>query len=495
MTGIRKSFGATHALRSVDIEVRAGEVMALVGENGAGKSTLMKVLSGAHKADAGGMWLDGEPFVPRDPLDARNQGVAMIYQELSLAPHLTVMENILLGIEPTRGPLVRWDAMRRQAAAALAEVGIPEVSPDTIVRRLSIARQQLVEIARAVALDCRVLVLDEPTSSLTQKDTRCLFDLIRRLRAKGLGIVYISHFLEEVKEVSDRFTVLRDGQTVGTGSTAETPVDRIIQLMVGREVADLYPRSPRTPGEVVLDVNDLSGLGKPRGASLQVRRGEVLGIAGLIGAGRTELLRTIFGLDAVRSGRVRVGHYSGLATPGRRWTQGVGLVSENRKTEGLALGLSIADNVTLPRLEGLGPWRFVLPSRQNDACRPWVAKIPIKCASPAQSVQALSGGNQQKVAIARLLHADVDLLLLDEPTRGIDVGSKAAIYRLIDELAVGDPARERMPRAVVMVSSYLPELLGVCDRIAVMCRGRLSEARPVGQWDEQQVMFVATGQE
>ena len=226
-----------------------------------------------------------------------------------------------------------------------------------------------------------------------------------------------------------------------------------------------------------------------------MRRGEVLGIAGLIGAGRTELLRTIFGLDAVRSGRVRVGHYSGLATPGRRWTQGVGLVSENRKAEGLALGLSIADNITLPRLEGLGPWRFVLPSRQKDACRPWVAKIPIKCTSPAQPVQALSGGNQQKVAIARLLHADVDLLLLDEPTRGIDVGSKAAIYRLIDELAVGDASGARQGRAVVMVSSYLPELLGVCDRIAVMCRGRLSEARPVDQWDEQQVMFVATGQE
>ncbi len=495
MTGIRKSFGSTHALRGVDLEVRSGEVLALVGENGAGKSTLMKVLSGAHRPDHGQMWLDGQPYRPRDPLDARNRGVAMIYQELSLAPHLSVMENILLGIEPTAGPLIRWSEMRRAASGALAEVGLAGVPPELQVRRLSIAQQQLVEIARAVATECRVLVLDEPTSSLTQKDTLCLFDLIRRLRANGLAIVYISHFLEEVKEISDRFTVLRDGETVGGGATAEAPVERIIQLMVGREVADLYPRSPRTPGEVMLEVNELSGVDKPCIASLSVRRGEVLGIAGLVGAGRTELLRAIFALDRVRSGQVRVGVHAGPSSPSRRWAQGVGLISENRKEEGLALGLSIADNVTLPRLGGLGPLGLVLPSRQRQACRPWIEKIPIKCSSPMQSVQALSGGNQQKVAIARLLHADVDLLLLDEPTRGIDVGSKAAIYRLIDELAVGDPATGRPGRAVVMVSSYLPELLGVCDRIAVMCRGRLSETRPVQQWDEQQVMLTATGQE
>ncbi|HOD81263.1 MAG: Ribose import ATP-binding protein RbsA [Planctomycetes bacterium ADurb.Bin126] len=495
MTGVRKSFGATHALQGVDLEVCSGEVLALVGENGAGKSTLMKVLSGAHRPDAGQMRLDGEPYRPRDPLDARNRGVAMIYQELSLAPHLSVMENILLGIEPSRGPLVRWNKMRRIASAALAEVGSSEIPPDTQVRRLSIAKQQLVEIARAVATDCRVLVLDEPTSSLTQKDTLCLFDLIRRLRSRGLAIVYISHFLEEVKEISDRFTVLRDGQTVGGGTTAEATVDSIIQLMVGRKVRDLYPRSSRRPGEVVLEVKALSGGDKPRQASLSVRRGEVLGIAGLVGAGRTELLRAIFALDRVRSGQVRVGAYTGPASPSRRWAQGVGMVSENRKEEGLALGLSIAENITLPRLRGLGPGRLVLPSRQRQASRPWIEKIPIKCSSPAQSVQALSGGNQQKVAIARLLHADVDLLLLDEPTRGIDVGSKAAIYRLIDELAVGDAAQGRRPRAVVMVSSYLPELFGVCDRIAVMCRGLLSTARPVGEWDEKQLMLVATGQE
>ncbi len=346
-----------------------------------------------------------------------------------------------------------------------------------------------------MALECRILVLDEPTSSLTARDIEKLFALIRRLKAKDISVVYISHFLEEVQEVSDRFTVLRDGQTVGQGVTKETAVDAIIALMVGREVDDLYPRSRRTPGETVLAVNQLAGTKKPIAASLELNRGEVLGIAGLVGAGRTELMRTIFGLDPVVSGRVAVGAYEGPGSPCQRWRQKVGMVSEDRKTEGLALGLSIADNLTLAHLDGLGPGRLVLPSRQRQACAPWIKRIPIKCQSPDQPVQALSGGNQQKVAIARLLHADVDVLLLDEPTRGIDVGSKAQIYELIDQLALGDEARGIPAKAVLIISSYLPELLGTCDRIAVMCRGRLSEARPVGDWDEHQLMVTATGQD
>jgi ribose transport system ATP-binding protein len=412
----------------------------------------------------------------------------MIYQELALAPHLSVMENILLGIEPTRGPLMNWNETRRRAAAALAEVGLEDVAPEVEVRRLSIARQQLVEIARAVALECRVLVLDEPTSSLTVRDIEKLFALIRRLKAKNISIVYISHFLEEVQAISDRFTVLRDGETVGSGVTKDTANSRIIAMMVGRNVDELFPRSARTPGDVILEVNNLSGVAKPKSASLQLRRGEVLGISGLVGAGRTELLRTIFGLNHVASGEIRIGTYSGAAAPARRWSQRTGMVSEDRKIEGLATGLSIADNLTLPRLRGLGPWGFVLPSRQRAACEPWIEKIPIKCRGPAQRVSGLSGGNQQKVAFARLLHADVDVLLLDEPTRGIDVGSKAQIYRLIDELAARG-------KAVLMISSYIPELLGVCDRIAVMSRGRLSETRDRSKWDEHQLLTAAIGQE
>jgi ribose transport system ATP-binding protein len=496
MRGESKRFGATRALAGVDLEVQPGEILALVGENGAGKSTLMKVLSGAHPPDEGQMWLDGQPYRPRNPLDARQQGIAMIYQELSLAPHLSVMENILLGIEPTAGPFMRWAEMRRRAKAALDEIGIGNVSPDLQVRRLSLAQQQMVEIARAVALESRVLVLDEPTSSLTRRDIERLFTLIRRLRDRGIAVIYISHFLEEVREISDRFSVLRDGRSVGGGTTASTPTERIIALMVGREVDDLYPRSDRgADGEVVLEVEQLAGVAKPRSASLRLRRGRVLGIAGLVGAGRTELMRAIFGLDRVRSGEIRVGQLSGAAVPRRRWAQGVGMVSEDRKREGLALGLSIADNVTLSRLGGLGRWRLLLPSRQRAAAAKWVERIAIKCASPAQRVNALSGGNQQKVAIARLLHAEVDVLLLDEPTRGIDVGSKAQIYRLIDDLAAGDSTAARRPKAILMISSYLPELLGVCDEIAVMSRGWLSAARPVAEWDEHRLMQAAIGKE
>jgi ribose transport system ATP-binding protein len=496
MRGVSKRFGATRALHRVNLHVRPGEVLALVGENGAGKSTLMKVLSGAHAPDEGEMWLDGAPYRPRSPLDARKQGIAMIYQELSLAPHLSVMENILLGIEPTTGPLVRWSDMRRRAAAALDEVGVRNVRPETPVSRLSIAQQQMVEIARSVALESRVLVLDEPTSSLTRHDIEHLFALIRSLKGRGISIIYISHFLEEVQQISDRFAVLRDGESVGEGITAGASLHDIIAMMVGREVNELYPRSERRDdGDVVLELAHLSGVGKPVSASLQLRRGRVLGIAGLMGAGRTELMRAVFGLDRVVSGEIRVGTFSGRSTPQRRWMQGVGMVSEDRKQEGLALGLSVADNMTMSRLTGLGPWRFVLPSRQRAAAQPWIGRIPIKCSSPAQTVSALSGGNQQKVALARLLHADVDILLLDEPTRGIDVASKSEIYRLIDELAAGDPASGRAPKAVLIVSSYLPELLGVCDEIAVMTRGRLGPTRPVAQWNEHQLMLAATGKE
>lgn len=493
MRHVRKRFGATLALDGVDLSVHPSQVLALVGENGAGKSTLMKVLSGAHRPDEGEMWLDGTPYQPRNPMDARRAGVAMIYQELSLARHLSVAENILLGMEPGAGPLMGWRQIRQTAANAMRQLGRPDIPLDAAVGRLSIASQQLVEIARAIAVGCRVLVLDEPTSSLTRRDIELLFDLVRRLKSQGISVIYISHFLEEVKEISDTFAVLRDGKSVGSGRTSEVSTGRIVSMMVGRDVEDLYPRSIRTPGEEVLRVEALAGQTKPISASLALRRGEVVGIAGLIGAGRTELLRAIFGLEPVRRGEIRVGAYFGPASPGRRWAQGVGMLSEDRKTEGLALALPIADNVTLSQLDGLGPAGLVLPSRQDAAARRWIERLGIKCRGARQSVSDLSGGNQQKVALARLLHHDVDVLLLDEPTRGVDIGSKAQIYKLIDELATGDPATRRPPRAVLMVSSYLPELLGVCDRIAVMCRGRLGPSRPVDQTDENQIMHEATG--
>ena len=498
MRGVRKTFGATVALDGVDFTVHAGEVHALVGENGAGKSTLMKVLAGALSADSGTMELDGHPYQPPHPQAARRAGVAMIYQELSLVPHLTVAENILLGMEPTRWGLLRWGEIRQRAADALAQLGHADIGTNTRVNRLSTGQQQLVEIARAVAIGCRVLVLDEPTSSLSREDAGHLFGLMARLKGQGQAIVYISHFIEEVKQVADRFTVLRDGRTVGGGAIAGTSSQQIVALMIGRHLEDLYVRR-RAGGRLgesaestacadtqcrpttALEFHNLAGRIKPSSASLTLHRGEVLGIAGLVGAGRTELLRALFGLDPVKHGTVRIDESVGPASPHRRWAQGVGLLSEDRKNEGLAMPLSVADNLTLSKT----PW-FVRPSGEQAATRHWVNRLSIRCRDPRQRVGDLSGGNQQKVALARLLHHDVELFLLDEPTRGIDVGSKAQIYRLIDDLAASG-------KAVLIVSSYLPELLGVCDRIAVMCRGRLGEARPVTEWDEHTLMQEATG--
>ena len=490
MRGIRKAFGATVALDDVDLDVRAGEVCALVGQNGAGKSTLMAVLAGALRPDAGSLVLDGIPYAPRDPLAARRAGVMMIYQELSLAPHLSVMENIVLGVEPARFGIVRREEMRRTAVKALGELGHPDLSPDAKVGDLQPAAQQLVEIARALAAGCRVLVLDEPTSSLTQSDVRALFALIDRLKRQGLAVVYISHFIEEVKAVSDRFVVLRDGRNAGEGITAATRPDDIVRLMVGRTLDDLYAHGRHEAGEAILDLDSLG----PGAATLTLHRGEVLGIAGLIGAGRTRLLRTVFGLEPIRSGRITVAAYSGPAGPRQRWRQGVGMLSEDRTAEGIAPGLSVADNMTLTRLEPFGPACTVLPSRQRAVAARWIDRLDIRCGDPRQSARELSGGNQQKVAVARLLHHDVDLLILDEPTRGIDVASKAEIYRVVDELVRGGGlASQGRRRAVLLVSSYLPELLGVCDRIAVMTRGRLGPARSVSEWNEHSLLMEASG--
>jgi len=486
MRGIRKAFGATTALDGVDLSVASGEICGLIGQNGAGKSTLMGILAGALQPDSGEMSIDGAPYAPQNPLEARRAGIAMIYQALSLAPHLSVMENILMGAEPMRFGLIDRAKMRAIATRALADLGHDDISPDAPVGTLSVAAQQLVEIARAIAVGCRVLVLDEPTSSLGRADVERLFDLLRRLKAQGHAVVYISHFIEEVKEVADRFIVLRDGRNAGGGATAAATHDEIVSLMVGGHVGELFPRSPRSPGEAILEVSGLNA----GSASFTLHRGEIFGIAGVIGSGRTRLFRTLFGLAPVRSGRVRVGIFSGIATPNARWRQGMGLLSEDRTAEGLALGLDIASNLTLTRLSEFGRGGLLSPARQRSAAAKWIEQLQIKCAGPEQKAGELSGGNQQKIAIARLLHHDVDVLLLDEPTRGIDVGSKAQIYRLIDELVAEGTGRP--PKAVLMISSYLPELLGLCDRIAVMRRGQLDEPQPADRLSEHELMMAAT---
>ena len=510
VTGVQKSFGPTAALSGVDLTAQAGEVHAVLGENGAGKSTLMGILAGAITPDQGSLALDGAPFRPRNPIEARRAGVAIVHQELSLCPHLTVADNVLLGLEPARMGLL----LRRQAEARVAEVfeqlGAP-IAPDTRVSELGPAARQLVEIARAIEQsNGRVLILDEPTSSLASDDVDRLFKLVRGLRARGVTILYISHFLEEVRAIADTFTVLRDGKSVGSGrvdprgldsavyrNAGERPpelgfpaegasLSEIVQLMAGRPVDQLFERTERQPGEVVLTIDGLAGKDKPIDASLVLRRGEVLGIAGLVGAGRTELLRAVFGLDPVRRGQVRVGAYVGPASPARRLGQGVGLLTEDRKGEGLALGMSIADNLTLSKLQGFGPAGLIFSGRQRQAAQGWISRLGIRCRDPGQRAADLSGGNQQKLALARLLHHDVDVLLLDEPTRGIDIGSRAQIHRLIDAEACAG-------KAVLMVSSYLPELHGVCDRIAVMRRGKLGPTRPVKELSERSILMEATG--
>ena len=488
MVGVHKSFGATHALKNVSFEVGPGEVHALIGENGAGKSTLMKVLSGAYQADTGQIELDGERFVPKDPLHARRSGIAMIYQELSLAPHLSVEENVLLGEEPHRFGWLNRPRRRTVAREALAELHHENISLDAPVSRLTIAEQQIVEIARALIGSPKVLIMDEPTSSLTQVDAENLFTVIDRLRQRDVSIVYISHFLEECQRVAARYTVLRDGESVGAGGMASARLNDIIRLMVGREIQDIYPHTSHALGKPVLELQALRGVAKPRSANLILHEGEILGIAGLIGTGRTETLRACFGLDRIKSGSVWVGsRESTHSSPTRRLAEGIGLLSENRKEEGLLLNRTLADNLTLTRYGPVSKLGLVNRHRQRQCAQDWLARLEVRAQSPEQAVSELSGGNQQKIAVGRLLHHNARIFLLDEPTRGIDVGSKVQIYKLLDELAA-------QGKAVVFVSSYLPELLGVCDTIGVMCRGVLSAVRPAREWNEHTLMAAAIGQ-
>ncbi|MGJ3241580.1 MAG: sugar ABC transporter ATP-binding protein [Opitutales bacterium] len=492
LRGIRKSFGATRALDGVDLTVAAGEIHALIGENGAGKSTLMKVLSGAHQPDAGSIELDGAAFQSTDPRAARLAGIGMIYQELNLAPDLSVEENILLGALPQRWGVLRKADLRARATAALKALDSEHLPLRRAVRLLALAEQQCVEIARALVGDVRILILDEPTSSLTRPDVEKLFAVIRRLRDRGIAVIYISHFLEECRSVCSRYTVLRDGCSVGTGNMDTTDDTELIRLMVGREVDTIFPRQKRTPGDPVLKIENLSAPDNalPRDVSLTLRRGEVLGLAGLIGSGRTETARLVFGLDPVGSGSLTIGTWSGTAREpaiNLACSPALGLVSEDRKGEGLLLNRPIRDNLTATRWSPVrrGPW--LSTGRQRSLARGLIDRLSIKARDSDQTVQELSGGNQQKVALGRLLHHDADIWILDEPTRGIDIGSKAEIYHLIGDLAANG-------KAILMISSYLPELLGVCDTIGVMNRGRLVATRPVVEWNEHRIMAAAVAE-
>jgi ribose transport system ATP-binding protein len=478
---MRKRFGATVALDGAELEVGAGEIHALVGENGAGKSTLLEIVSGNLKADAGEMRLDGRAYRPRSPAEARAAGVALVHQELALFPHLSVTENILVPIERRRWGVLDGAANRERARELLGALGHPEIDPETRLDRLSIASRQVVEICRAVAANARVLLLDEPTSSLPRADVERLFATIRALAASNVAVVYISHALEEVREIASRITVLRDGLTVTTRPVGEFPDDEIVASMAGRRLDRFFPaRARRAHEEVALSVRALSAPPGLQDASFDLHRGEILGIAGLVGSGRSTLVRALFGLERSRGGT------PAPRTPARRIAEGFGYLSEDRRREGLAVGLPIADNVTLSDLHRCARGGWINAARQTSAARSLLDRLGAKAPNVRQPVRTLSGGNQQKVGLARLLHQRARVLLLDEPTRGIDVASKADVYRAIAALA-------EEGCAVLFVSSSLPELFGVCDRLAVMRRGRLLPPRRVEEWTEHAVLEQALG--
>ena len=491
LTDIRKHFGATRALDGVTLAVRPGRVHALVGENGAGKSTLMHVLAGGLRADAGTMAIGDTPYAPTGPLEAREAGIALIHQELSLCDHLTVAENILLGREPRRGGRYDRAAARSEATRVLEPFHHPELHPDRSVGDLPIAARQVVEICRAVSAQARVVLMDEPTSSLPREDVDRLFGLIRRLRSDGVAVVYISHFLEEVRAIADDLSILRDGRTVWTGTADALTDPQIISHMVGRDVAELFPTREQRPRDTVrLDAAGVSVGHRVRDANLRVRAGEVLGIAGLVGAGRTELLRGLMGLeDRPVSGRLSVdGRVVPIEsrTPWTRLAAGLGYLSEDRKGEGLTLPMSLSDNLTCTRYGAVSRRGVIDGTAQRAEGQRWLDRLKVKARTPLQAVRTLSGGNQQKVALGRLLHQEASVWLLDEPTRGVDVGSKVHLYEAI-------AAAAEAGCAVVIVSSYLPELFGLCDTLAVMSRGRLTPSAPLASWTPESVMAAAIG--
>ncbi|MEW6234684.1 MAG: sugar ABC transporter ATP-binding protein [Candidatus Omnitrophota bacterium] len=486
MRNIHKAFGATKALSGVDLEVFPGQVHILVGENGAGKSTLMKILTGVHKADQGEVLFQGKPFAAAHPKAALLAGIAMIYQEFNLALQLPVHSNIFLGHEKRERGVVRAQEQREAAREIFRRLD-SDIDPDIPVSRLGVAQRQLVEIARALSVNARLIVMDEPTAALSEKETKKLFEAIRSLKNEGVGIIYISHYLEEFGEIGDVYTVLRDGEKVGYGEMASATPDSLIQMMVGRKIEDLYPKSAHPLGEVLFSVTNLRSSNGTQRADIEVQAGEIVGVAGLVGAGRTEMLRALFGLDPGQMDELKIRGVSVWPPKPRNFLKnGVGLLSEDRAGEGLAQDMTIAANMTLSIPEKVSRRGVLSYKKMHNLSQDLIQRVGVKAESPEQKANQLSGGNQQKVALARLLGGDSQVLLLDEPTRGIDVGSKVEIYHLIDALA-------REGKGILMASSYLPELFGLCDSLYVMARGRLSRKYAIEEINEDGVMALATG--
>lgn len=479
--GVRKSYSGVHALRSVSFELRPGEVHALIGENGAGKSTLIKIVTGAVAPDSGALVINGHPVAHNTPALARSLGVAAVYQQPSLFPDLTVSENIALSLES--GGLWRrvdWRTRESRARDLLARAA-SEIDPRRLVATLSMPEQQIVEIAKAIGADARILILDEPTASLTEPEVESLFGLIRALRAQGVGIVYISHRLEEIGAIADRVTVLRDGQSIATRAMSEVDRAELIRLMVGREVSAIYPKRDVRIGAPVLEAR------RVRGVSLTVRAGEILGMAGLVGSGRTEFAEALFGIRPDPAGEVLLrGERVRIAEPADAIGHGIGYVPEDRRQHGVVLEMPIAENASLANLAAVSRRGLIDAARERSLARDFVQRLQIKTASLYAETGSLSGGNQQKVALARWLAIQPAVLILDEPTQGVDVGSKSEIHRLMVELA-------EQGVAIIMISSELPEILGMSDRIAVMHSSRVASILDRTEATQDRILHLALG--
>jgi len=487
MHGIQKFFPGVHALNDVHLELQKGEVMALVGENGAGKSTLMKILTGIYTKDEGVIELYGKSVEITSPKVAQELGISIVHQELNLMQDLTVAENIYIGRETTKGLFLDKKRQNQMAEDLLKSLNLT-ISPRTVVKRLSVAKQQMVEIAKALSYNnTKILILDEPSASLTTAEIEELFTFIRRLKATGVGIIYISHRMEELKQITDRITVMRDGQYVGMVNTADVTIDQVVQMMVGRVIYEEPKTHSNVPADapVILEAEHLSS-NVVKDVSFQLRKGEILGFAGLMGAGRTETMRLVCGADPKDAGTIKVnGTEVHVRTPSDAVRAGIGYLSEDRKLFGLCLGLSVADNIAMPSLDNLSGKVFVNDKLIEEHSKEYIDKINVKTPSFRSLVRSLSGGNQQKVVIAKWLLRDCDILIFDEPTRGIDVGAKSEIYKLMNQLTATG-------KSIIMISSELPELLRMSDRIVVMCEGRVTGELDIADATQEKVMTYAT---
>jgi len=484
---IAKSFPGVQALRSVDFDLRAGEVHALVGENGAGKSTLTRILAGIESPDAGRMALGGQAYSPRSRADAEAHGVRMVMQELNLVANLTVAENIFIERMPSRLGFIDYRRLHESARDAMAKVGLEDVDPATPVKSLGVGRQQRVELAAGLSRRCRVPALDEPTASLTDSEVERLFSQIRRLQAEGVGIIYISHRIEEVLSIADRVTVLRDGQIVGVRTAKDVAPEDVIRMMVGRDLGDecLAPVGGR--GALALRVVGLTRGERVRDVSFEAYRGEVLGVAGLMGSGRTETVRAVFGADVPEAGDVYLygdEEPARIRRPRDAVRRGIALLTEDRKEQGLFLSLPVRANVSIAKLAALSRLGWIRAARERHIACEYARSLGIKCSSVEQTVGHLSGGNQQKVVIAKWLHRDCDILIFDEPTRGIDIGARFEIHRMLRDLAARG-------KAILLVSSDLKELMAVCNRILVMSAGRVAGTFQRDSWSQEAIMKAA----